>query len=522
MTREKVDDRDLREKAERLMAETWREETAPAPEPREETAGTGGGEGTGVDENLRLIHELRVHQVELEIQNQELQSAQRHLEKSRDRFYRLYHNAPAAYLTLDANGMILEANHTATRMMGVSAPRPLLRPFSGFILEWDLPLFLAQFPSLFRHSEGRQLEFRLKRADGAVIFVTMEARVATENEVSPDLEERGNLLLVTLTDITRLKHSETALRDSLEFTRTVLDSLGEHIAVLDPDGVILSVNEAWRRFASLNGAAEDASIGPGENYLEVCERAKGSHAEGAREVARGIREVIEGKRDRFTLEYPCHSPQERRFFQMWATPHEYQGGRGAIVAHIDISARRIAEEDLRESRALLRAYLDHLPAAVFVLDSQGRIIDANEAISSLWNRPKAEILGRTCEEFLDPKTAKSAEDAARRVLETGRPFSSEEVMEGVTGPRVFETLRFPLRNTSGRITAIAGVSFDRTRERALEERLLHVRKMEAIGSLSGGIAHEFNNILSIIIGNVELAQGDLPAWTARASNSNRS
>lgn len=115
------------------------------------------------------------------------------------------------------------------------------------------------------------------------------------------------------------------------------------IAALDRRGVILAVNEAWRRFARENGAPALADTSVGLDYLATCRRATGAFSQGAREALAGIQSVLEGERPLFTLEYPCPSPEEQRWFLLHATPLP-TGQGGAIVSHIEIPRRRSEEE----------------------------------------------------------------------------------------------------------------------------------------------------------------------------------
>ncbi len=147
---------------------------------------------------------------------------------------------------------------------------------------------------------------------------------------------------------------EKQLRESKDFLQTVLDGLPAHVAVLDDAGLIIMVNEAWRRFARENGLSDSAS-GVGQNYLQICHQACGLSTEGAREAAEGIQRVIVGRQKGFFLEYPCHSPDEQRWFELRVTPYTYRERLGAIVAHVNISERRRAERD----RSLLEAQLHH-------------------------------------------------------------------------------------------------------------------------------------------------------------------
>lgn len=123
---------------------------------------------------------------------------------------------------------------------------------------------------------------------------------------------------------------------------SVINSLTAHIAVLDGEGEIVAVNDAWRRFAAENGGT-DAQTGVGASYLRVC--GVPGEANGTREIAEGIRAVLRGSLDNFTAEYPCHSPQEERWFLLYATPLP-EGG--AVVSHVNITDRKLAEDRLAE------------------------------------------------------------------------------------------------------------------------------------------------------------------------------
>jgi PAS domain-containing protein len=144
------------------------------------------------------------------------------------------------------------------------------------------------------------------------------------------------------------KRSEQALVDSKNFNQSTLDSLNFHIAVLDREGQILNVNESWRRFARENDGGSLDRIGTGINYLETCRRGLGRGDELALKALEGIESVLDCTRKQFTLEYPCHSPTEKRWFLMRVTPFIGQKG-GVIVSHADITGRKLVEIDLHDA-----------------------------------------------------------------------------------------------------------------------------------------------------------------------------
>lgn len=131
--------------------------------------------------------------------------------------------------------------------------------------------------------------------------------------------------VISFIDVSRL-HDARRLQ-------SVLDSMSSHIAVLDVHGNIVQVNEAWTAFARNNGGEGHPTVGVGSNYLAVLART--TDPEGL-DVLRGLQEVLSGKRQQYRVTYPCHSPQENRWFAMNANALPGKRG-GAVVTHFDIS-----------------------------------------------------------------------------------------------------------------------------------------------------------------------------------------
>ena len=131
------------------------------------------------------------------------------------------------------------------------------------------------------------------------------------------------------------------------FNQAILDALTANIAVLDRQGNIIAVNQAWRRFALENGADQDLhGCGVGINYLDVfrSETVDESIVHSLKGAFEGIMSVLDGSQNAFSLEYPCHSPMQKRWFLMNVTPLPQMSG--AVLAHIDITERKLAEEVL--------------------------------------------------------------------------------------------------------------------------------------------------------------------------------
>ena len=137
------------------------------------------------------------------------------------------------------------------------------------------------------------------------------------------------------------------------FARSVLDGLSAHVAVLDEAGTIVAANRAWKAFAEANGV-DPRRVSEGADYLGASESVSGPDAEGAAEFAAGVREVLAGRKERFELEYPCHSPTRRRWFVARVSRLPEAGPSRAVVAHEDITDR-VRREEERARRRLLQA-----------------------------------------------------------------------------------------------------------------------------------------------------------------------
>ncbi|MBK1646320.1 chemotaxis protein CheR [Thiocapsa imhoffii] len=192
------------------------------------------------------------------------------------------------------------------------------RPIDDFANLLQYPNFIEELHHTV--DSGEMLQREIQAANGRVYLVRV-----LPYAVRPG-DPRG--AVATFIDITTLY--------DIERMQAVLDSLPEHVAVLDSNGVISLVNRAWREFAIANGDPELRSTGVGTNYLTVCNLGPGCDSPGATTALDGIRSILDGRQETFSMEYPCHSATEKRWFAMHVAPIRHPGG-GAIVSHINIS-----------------------------------------------------------------------------------------------------------------------------------------------------------------------------------------
>lgn len=186
--------------------------------------------------------------------------------------------------------------------------------------------------------ESQQFERTMTKADGTTVFVWVQ--------YIPDVEDgRVQGFTVLISDISELKRAQLALAESEQFVRTTIDTVPETICVLDKAGVIISVNQAWRDFYDANSDDPlSVNYALGVNYLTVCESASSADL-GAVEMAQGLAAVLAGEREDFSVEYPCDSPTEKRFF--FARIKRFHGDSGhVLVAHGNITDRKMIELEL--------------------------------------------------------------------------------------------------------------------------------------------------------------------------------
>ncbi len=183
-----------------------------------------------------------------------------------------------------------------------------------------------------------------------------------------------------------------ALREREVFSQTILDSNPAHVCVLDSQGVIVTVNNSWRRFAEANGASEFAAGSVGLNYQNICSAATGQPSgteAGAAWV--GIKAVLDKRLDQFILDYPCDSPSEQRWFRMRVyalnAPCE-----GVVVAHENVTAGKLAEKRIEQESAKNQALLRNASDGIHILDLAGNVVDVSDSFCTMLGYQRAEII----------------------------------------------------------------------------------------------------------------------------------
>jgi len=256
-------------------------------------------------------------------------------------------------------------------------------------------------------------------------FVLMSTR--GEKQWPAELVERFHGITTVFANVLIRLQTDKVIRASEEFNRSVLASLHYHIAILDRSGLILAVNEAWERFARENGEPLANRIGPGVNYLDVCRRAAEQDDPGARAVLAGIDSVLNGAQERFSLEYPCHSPTEERWFIMRVLPLQGRAG-GVVISHANITELKQSQKTLRLREIEFRTMFE-LSAVGQAQGNPatGRFTMVNKRFCYITGYNEKELLRKTFRDITLPEDRDRDEAEIQRVLNgEAETWSSEK------------------------------------------------------------------------------------------------
>lgn len=252
-----------------------------------------------------------------------------------------FENAAVGIAHVDLDGRWLEVNGRLCALLGRTREELLGTTFQAVTHADDLPGNLADRERMFSGEiDHFTTEKRYVRPDGTAVWAAVTVSLLRDHGLVP------LRVILVAEDITASKKAEEALRASQRFAAATIEAMPASVAVLDEDGFIISTNEAWKAFALANGGSLHR-CDAGMNYLEVCDGVRGDDAQLARVFGDGIRDVLSGAEPRFSMEYPCHSPDEQRWFVGHVTPFRDEGPRCAVVAHVDISQRKRAEMAIR-------------------------------------------------------------------------------------------------------------------------------------------------------------------------------
>jgi len=293
----------------------------------------------------------------------------------------------------------------------------------------------------------------------------------TDGQVDAVMDREGRSYL--------LHRAQEQLRQTeIERQTAILDALPANIVLLDANGVIVAANQSWRQFGDRNAFC-DPNYAIGRNYLSICDAAVGEGAPEAARVAAGIRGVLCGAQRSYSSEYSCESPSGTMWFMLTVTPVDGEVPSGAVVMHLDITARKRGEEELRQ----FAAAMDSTPDAIFLIDrARMKLVHVNEAGCRMHGRSREEMNAHTLWEVLD-----TTQEALEKLYDDliisggyGDPVESLWVPPGA--PAMWREIRRHAQRIGGRWIIVVLVR-DITARKEAEKRVAYLNRVHAV--LSG-------------------------------------
>ena len=333
-----------------------------------------------------VVHELRVHQVELEMQNDELRKAQVELEQSRTKYAELFDFAPVGYLVFDSNGLVVEANLTAASMLGRDRSALVGRSFSTLVAPASRDTWRLHYGAVFKTGKGQQCELEVPNQDQGRSVLRLHSR--------PVLEEGNNVVQcrTAMLDVTALVRAEQRLRDSERRFRTLAENSPDIIVRVDADLRIVYAN---RHVEDAVGVPADEAVGRTLGELEAPAGLVDAWTVAVQQVFRTARA---GR-----VEFDCDSPTGLRYYSAAVAPEfeENRTVKTVLVTIRDITDRIQAEEKYTN-------VIRNLQDSFCILDAQGRYLEVNDAC--------CRMLGRPCEELFH-----------LRIFDVWEPHQQEEI-----------------------------------------------------------------------------------------------
>jgi two-component system NtrC family sensor kinase len=405
----------------------------------------------------------------------------------------------------DEDGRITYVNASFLQQWGYDREDEVVgRPATEF---WRIPDEASEIIATLHKQGGWSGELTACRKDGGQFIVQLTASLVRDDRGRP------LCLMAWFLDITERKKAEEELRKEKNKTDAILAAIGDGISIQDRDYRVLYQNDAHKAIV-------------GDHRGEFCYTAY-QHREDVCGECPVTLAFSDGKVH--TVERSVTSEKKTTYVEVTASP--LRDANGAIVAGIEvvrnITERRRAEEDRYRSQEQAQLLIDRMPVGCIMWDTEFRVALWNPAAERIFGYPAAEALGMSAREFIATEAVRrKVDDLWQQMLAGGELVHTVDENKTRDGRTIVcEWFDTPIRDVSGKVAFVLSMVMDvsdrqnaEDERRKLESQLLQSQKLEAIGLLAGGVAHDFNNILSAIIGYASILQMKMSADDPLKSN----
>lgn len=462
------------------------------------------------EETRKILHELRVHQIELEMQNEELRNIQLELIASKERYFDLYNLAPVGYVTVSEKGLILDANLTIASMIGVARSGLINQPFSRYILPDDQDSYYLYRKQLFEVGSNDPFDLRMVKKDGTVFWSHLTAVAVLDTDGAP-------LVRLTMSDITARKKADEAIMASEARFRTIIDISPVPMALNDEQQHITFLNPAFVR--TFGYTVEDIptldhwwlQAYPDPGYRQWVADTWQAGIDQAKRTGTAFPPMEVSVR--------CKNGKIKTVL-VSATSLTNTIEDTHLVVLFDISDRKCMEESLRKSEERLSLALMATKDAVWDWDLLANTIYYSPNWWKMvgYAENEREVDFNLWRGLMHPEDVKRADSIVNEAIASGTSFEVECRLLHKKGHYVPVLTRgFIQRNDAGNPERISGTNTDLTERKQIEEnnrqweQMQHqLQKVASLNRMAGAIAHHFNNQLQVVMGNMELALDNLP------------
>jgi two-component system cell cycle sensor histidine kinase/response regulator CckA len=414
------------------------------------------------------------------------------LSKSEHRFRQLFDVAPVPFAFVDQNGMLTDINDRFTQTFGFkhedvptigewrrqAYPDPEYRRW--VTEKWTTAMQQANE----ENNDIAPTEFQVTCKDGSVRTMAISGKLI------------GSDFLAVFFDITERQRAEEALRESEEQFRAISEYSHNAIFIVDEKARIIWINP---KALELTGHSHEQLLGV-ESFIDL------PAPESKDFVAANYQKFLSGKDYEHHYQFNLiRADGEKRLIEKSMTDYtDRHGNRNLIMNMSDVTERERAEEALKESEELFRTLVEGAPDAIFVQTNQRFAYLNRSAVSLLDLESQDQLIGQPIIEWVHP----SSRDSIREHMQHINEFQSKEALHEETilrmdGSSVLVEMSAVPVNFRGERGALIFVR-DITDRKKMEHQLKQAQKMEAIGTLAGGISHDFNNLLQAINGFTQL------------------
>ena len=413
----------------------------------------------------QLFHKLRVHQIELEIQNDELRRAQEEVDAARARYFELYDLAPVGYCSLNNAGLIEQANLTAADLLGVSRSELAGESIDRFVFTDDKHVLELHRAHLMATGEPQACDLRMTKANGIVFWCRLTSVASHDINGKP-------VCRIVLSDITQRKHMEQLTNASLQYSRSLIEASLDPLVTISAEGKITDVNKATEL---VTGVARDQLINSDfADYFTDPEKARAGY------------ELV------FSKGYVTDYPLEIRHVSGKITDVLYNASvyvdpngkvNGVFAAARDITERKHVIEELREQKEFFHLIAENIGDFIAVLDPEGRRIYNSPSYMQFFGS-KRDLRGTDSFAEIHPDDRERVRNAFNETVKSGRGRQLEYRMVINDGSvRVMESRGNVIRDKNGKVTRVVVVSHDITERKHMENQVRQMAFHDALTQL---------------------------------------